>query len=62
MRIEKIRLENFRCFEELEVAFREDYTLLVGVNGAGKSSILEAVSIALGSFISEFSGISGNSE
>ncbi len=60
MRIEKIRLENFRCFEELEVEFREDYTLLVGVNGAGKSSILEAVSIALGSFISEFSGISGN--
>ena len=46
MRIEKIRLENFRCFEELEVAFREDYTILVGVNGAGKSSILEAVSIA----------------
>lgn len=42
------------------MSFKEDYTVLVGVNGAGKSSILEAISIGLGSFISEFNGISGN--
>lgn len=61
MKVKSLKIKNFRCFEELKIDFNEDYTVLVGVNGAGKSSILEAISIGLGSYIAEFSNISGNS-
>lgn len=52
MHIKSIELENFRCFEHLTVDFPEDYAVLIGINGAGKSSILDAVAIALGAYLS----------
>ena len=51
MYIKDIILENFRCFECLDVYFPEDYAVLIGTNGAGKSSILDALAIALGAFL-----------
>ena len=36
MRIARITVENFRCFEELTVTFDERLTVLVGKNGAGQ--------------------------
>ena len=44
-------LENFRCFEHLDIEFPQDYVVLIGTNGAGKSSILDAVAIVLGNFL-----------
>lgn len=44
MKIEKIRIRNLRAFEDEEVTF-DDYTALVGANGAGKSTILCALNI-----------------
>ena len=60
MYIKSLALKNYRCYEELQVDFNQEYTVLVGVNGAGKSTILDAVSTALGSFIAGFDGITSN--
>ena len=41
-RIEEIRIQNFRALEDVRLSL-QDLTFLVGRNGAGKSSILDAV-------------------
>lgn len=43
MRLRTLSLENYRGFTQLELAFHPSVTVLVGVNGAGKSSILAAI-------------------
>ncbi len=50
MRIESIKLKNFRCFKDLEVSFHPQLTVVVGKNASGKSSLLEAAAIAAGTF------------
>ncbi|MBX7193987.1 MAG: AAA family ATPase [Sandaracinaceae bacterium] len=47
MKIERVQLTSFRGFEHLELTPEADLTVLVGVNGAGKSSVLEGIRIAL---------------
>jgi predicted ATP-binding protein involved in virulence len=54
MLIETLHLRDFRCFAELEVDFHEHLTVLVAPNGQGKTAILEAISIVLGTFIGAF--------
>lgn len=43
MIIEKIKLVNFRNHENYELDFKKDTTLILGENGWGKTSILEAL-------------------
>jgi len=45
--IEKIKLKNFKRFQEFTVDFDEKINLLIGDNEAGKSSILSAIDIVL---------------
>lgn len=47
MIIESIKLKNFRSHRDTELFFDRGISVLVGENGAGKSSILEAISFAL---------------
>ena len=47
MRIDHLKVQNFRCFEQAEFNFSPRFNLLVGVNGAGKTSLLKAVVAAL---------------
>ena len=50
MKINKLELKNFRCFEDLKVQFPKEYNglaVFVGVNGAGKTSILDAIARGL---------------
>lgn len=54
MYLEKLRLKNFRCFEDLEIDFHRQLTVIVGTNGSGKTSILEGAAIAIGSFFAGF--------
>lgn len=61
MRIEKLRLKNFRCFEELEMHLHPQYNVLIGINGAGKTTILDSLAIALGGYLAGFDGIKSNS-
>ncbi|MBN1605835.1 MAG: AAA family ATPase [Polyangiaceae bacterium] len=43
MRLRRLELENFRGFERLDLQFDDRLTVLVGENGSGKSSILDAL-------------------
>ena len=54
MKLKKLTLSNFRGFEDFECEFQENINVLVGLNGYGKSSVLDAISIAYGQFISGF--------
>lgn len=47
MKLSKIEITNFRCFGSLPVDLQSDVNVLVGVNGAGKTTILDAIAIAL---------------
>ena len=48
MIIESIKIENFRGIEYLEIpALDEHINLFVGVNGAGKTSILDSFSLVM---------------
>ena len=48
MRFTSLRLSNFRGTRELEIDFEPDVTVIVGRNGAGKSSILDALAMIIG--------------
>ncbi|CAA6803959.1 MAG: Putative ATP-binding protein involved in virulence [uncultured Aureispira sp.] len=43
MIVEKLELENFRGFEQAEIKFDKRLNVFIGGNGAGKTSILEAI-------------------
>ncbi|NDV80736.1 AAA family ATPase [Bacteroides sp. 51] len=43
MKLEKITIENFRCFQNIELSLANDVTVLIGKNGTGKSSLIHAV-------------------
>lgn len=47
MRLRKITLNNFRCFEHLEIDLHPRLTVFVGENGAGKTTILDGIATAL---------------
>ncbi len=51
MRLKKIRITNYRCFKEADIGFDDHTTLIVGKNGAGKTAILEAVAVAVSTFL-----------
>ncbi len=54
MRIDKLRLINFRGFEEFETDFHPNFNVIIGINGAGKTGVLEGICTALGSvFVSD---------
>ncbi len=50
MWLKSLHVQNFRGFEQLDVTFDEHVTLLLGGNGAGKTGVLEAIKVALGSY------------
>ena len=43
----KLKLKNFKSHENTKIKFDKGISVIVGENGAGKSSILEAISFAL---------------
>lgn len=54
MLLNTLHLRDFRCFADLEMDFHEQLTVLVATNGQGKTAILEAISIVLGTFVGAF--------
>ena len=47
MRLRRLTLESFRGFESLDLELHPQLTVLVGANGSGKTSILDALVMAL---------------
>ncbi|MEI6138504.1 MAG: AAA family ATPase [Mariniphaga sp.] len=53
MRIDKLEIQNFKNYESVDVSFAPGINVFVGSNGSGKTSILEAINVALGGFFGE---------
>ncbi len=58
MRLNSLNIKNYRCFEDFDIKFNDKLTVIVGNNGSGKSAVLDAARIAIGSFLL---GIDGQS-
>src|SRR5262245_39260172 len=50
MRIHRIRLVNYRCFADRTFDLADRFNLVVGDNGAGKTSLLEGLAVAIEAF------------
>jgi len=54
MQIEKLKLTNFMCYAEHEVELSRRFNLIVGDNEKGKTTLLNAASVALGAAMLSF--------
>lgn len=59
MFVKRLKLENFRRFDTLELSFATHLNVVVGVNGAGKSTILGAISKMLSWYVRRLVSPSG---
>ena len=48
MRIDRIDIHDFRCFDEQTLDFDRRFTLLIGANATGKTAVLDALAVAVG--------------
>lgn len=51
MRIHTLTIENFRCFERQSFEFSPQFNVFVGENGKGKTAVLDALAVGVGSFL-----------
>ena len=49
--IESINIKNFRAIKELDVIFHPGVNLIIGNNGTGKTSVIEAIKVGLGTYM-----------
>lgn len=57
MKVQRLSLLNFRGIKRLDVDFTQHTTAFVGVNGVGKSTVLDALAIALSQLIWRINGL-----
>jgi predicted ATP-binding protein involved in virulence len=58
VKLKKLTLTNYRNFDNFTINFDEKLTVIVAENGVGKTSVLDAVAVALSPFVGGFdSGI-----
>lgn len=50
MRLDQLHIQNFRCYEDATFDFQPGFNLVVGVNGSGKTSLLQAVATSFSDF------------
>ena len=51
MRVTRLKLANVRAIEAAELHFRSGFNLVVGVNGVGKTTVLDALAVCLSAFV-----------
>lgn len=56
MKLETISIKNYRCFDEMQVSLNGHLTLFVGKNGAGKSTMLDAIAVSISTFLCGIEG------
>lgn len=59
MYLEQLKLQNFRCFENLEIEFHNRLTVLVGGNGVGKTAVMEGAAVAVGTLFVSMDNLPG---
>lgn len=47
MRVDKIKIQNYKIFQDFSMSFNDDLNIIVGDNETGKSAFLEAIHLAL---------------
>lgn len=50
MKIKTLQLQNFRKYEDSTFCFHPQFTVMIGDNASGKTSVLEALSVMLGTY------------
>lgn len=58
MYLEKVYIQNYKAIEQLDISFKPGVNLLIGDNGAGKTSVLEGIAVALGGLFVNVAGVS----
>lgn len=53
MRINRLTVQNFKKFAQLTIELHPQFTLFVGKNGTGKTSVLDAAAVAMGIWLTE---------
>lgn len=51
MRVSRLKLANLRAIEKAEFRFRPGFNLVAGVNGVGKTSVLDALGVCLSAIV-----------
>lgn len=51
MFINKVKIINYRCYKKFSINLEQKMNIVVGDNEAGKSTILEAVNLAMSGYI-----------
>lgn len=54
MKLKKLTLQNFRCYDNVEIEFEDKLTVIVGENGKGKSAVFDGIAISLAPYIEAF--------
>ena len=54
IRLKHLTLQNYRGFDQIDIDFEPDITVLVAENGQGKTTLLDACRIALWPFVAAF--------
>lgn len=55
--ITKIKFQNFKTFKNTEINLNSDRNILIGQNGVGKSTIIQAISLVISGSISQVSAV-----
>jgi predicted ATP-binding protein involved in virulence len=59
MKLRNVSIHNFRSIEAFTMPLGDRLTLLVGPNGSGKTSVLDAIGIGLGAALTHIPGVKG---
>lgn len=57
MYLKNVTIRNFKAIADLTLEFQEGVNLLIGDNGAGKTSVLDALSVGLGGYLAGITGV-----
>lgn len=57
MYFERVVIQNFKAIQRMELTFTPGVNLLIGDNGVGKTSVLEALTVALGGYLNGITGV-----
>ena len=58
-KIKTLKVTNFRLFDKLNMTFNKNINVIIADNGAGKTTILDAIAIGFGAMLTKFPNVSG---
>ncbi len=58
-KIKKLKVTHFRLIDKLNITFNKDINVIIADNGAGKTTILDAIAIGFGAMLTKFPNIKG---